>query len=294
MTESIIENFLKLNPVLFIGVEFPRKLHKGESNPNVLFEKASSLPKPDGYIRIQNKELNQDFNNAGNLIKNTITHEIGDSDKHKCICFNANHKSYFGNDPQTLDIIKDPIIGIDTLINQINDTDNTINNVMGLKFALGTSGTGKTFRLFGSAISPGIITKVYEKANQDSRKVSYLLFYGRKTKGGEDKTFNEYLFNFKNVGGMVAENGKGKCKISCYKQEKFSGNFKPNNFENFYDKLMSQKIKKIAEVTVDISNNNVKVDGGSIGIIPATSGTSGNPGTPDDHSILQFLRGRNR
>ena len=267
MTNSIIENFLKLNPVLFIGVEFPRTLHyKDRVDPNVMFEKASSLPKPDGYIRIQNKELHDKVDES---IKVNIP---GADKKNKCICFNANHRSYFGNNPKTLDIVDDPIIGIETLINQINDTDTTINNVMGLKFALGTSGTGKTFRLFGDSKtnSPGIITKVYEKAT-GNKKVSYLLFYGRKTKGNSAKTFNEYLFNFKNVDGMVAENGKGKCKISCYEQEEFRQDLEPNNFENFYDKLMSRKITKIAEVTVTIGNNNV----------------TGNTG----HDILKFLRG---
>ena len=272
MTNSIIENFLKLNPVLFIGVEFPRTLHyKDRVDPNVMFEKASSLPKPDGYIRIQNKELHNKVNDS---IKLKIP---GNDKKNKCICFNANHRSYFGNNPKTLDIVDDPIIGIDTLIKQINDTDTTINNVMGLKFALGTSGTGKTFRLFGDSKtnSPGIITKVYEKAKGD-KKVSYLLFYGRRKKQDDEgnpntKEFKEYLFNFKNFGGMVAENGNGGCKISCYKQENFSEDLNPNNFENFYDKLMSRKITKIAEVTVTIGNKNV----------------TGNTG----HDILKFLRG---
>jgi hypothetical protein len=109
------------------------------------------------------------------------------------------------NKIDTDNIFGDPNIGVKVISQSKLSEDSPINKILYMLFPIGTSGTGKTFRLFGSktaddANKSGIINstlKDYAKDKKNEISVAYFILYGRKRNVSDTIATINHNFNDK-------------------------------------------------------------------------------------------------
>ena len=210
---------MKINPLLFLAVEYPPTLYKDSCNEeNPCFE-----------FKDEQKKL-------GYTKKNISTDE--------CEIFKAAHQTFLEskNNNSTKDIIEDDLIGIKTLSKQNNDTEFTENRVINILYAIGASGTGKSTRLFGKdgkdkKLRKGIIKSIAEDKSFIKRELAYCLFYGRH-KGEGNVQYDEILSFF-------TTNKDKNVNLISFKQENSTDENLDDTFQSFYTKIMTNKLIKL-------------------------------------------------
>ena len=255
---SGINSYIQVLPMIFFTVEFPPVLYKGSDCKYLLTY--NSRNDMVSYI----PDANTTMENCSSLNLQ--------ADDLKAQNFSS-HAAFFesNNANSTKNIIYDPIIGLDKLINNSNDTNKPVNNVMNIMFALGASGTGKTTRYFGRedtdpdeqiGIIPHIINQSLKNNKEPNSTVSlaYFVCYGQKMNTAEmseplsadtpeKRKFNELLMFFnisqitKPVESTMHENDNHKY-ISYCMPNNTEITVSKNNYTTFYSQLMSKKLKK--------------------------------------------------
>jgi len=207
-------NFINVLPMIFLMTEFNPVIYGKELkycrykfSYDFIQEKVSYklLPSYDGNLnppqQIQDNPADPDnkFNRCDKtplVIENEkiISGPIYtiDPKTKKSIDFNINAHGAFladNNKITTINIFEDPSIGIKTISGSKLGEEFPINKILYMLFPIGTSGTGKTFRLFGSPTAPnegdrsGIINstlKDFAKNVKNEISVAYFVLYGRK------------------------------------------------------------------------------------------------------------------
>ena len=243
IVENSINSYIQVIPMLFFTIEYPPDRYKDDKTKYVFsYDQKLELVKNklEGYA--DDEEQKDDVVDEDALHLHIPSLES----------FNS-HAAFLksNNQNSTKNVITDPIIGLDKLLNIQNDKDKPLNNIMNMMFAFGASGTGKTTRYFGvedanpddkKGIIPYIIEKGLEKnsTNTDEDKISiaYFVSYGRLV----DNQIKEILLFF-NVGKVIEEKEDEEHKYTPYilKEEEQEDEI---NYTNFYLKLTTKKLYK--------------------------------------------------
>ena len=188
-------NYLKINPVLFLTVEYPPSLYQKETEDIKPKKVSNNCYNTKFYLE---GNQNRKFISRANKDGYFLIQKEGDQLIKKP--YDAAHQTFFESDNyhDTDNILNDPNVGLSTLIKQNNDTETAINRVINMFFAIGPSGTGKTSRLFGlkniSNNKVGIMT--YIAKSDPEAQIAYCVFYGRPDEkedvGVDDPHKNKY------------------------------------------------------------------------------------------------------
>ena len=219
-----------------------------------------------------------------------LTSELPISDTCKYIYNKLEYKAhnaflYSNNNVTNTSIYNDPIIGIDKIQNvNTDDPKMPINLVSFILFTLGSSGTGKTFRLFGdnSLENKGIIQQTIEKMS-DTIEISYFICYGQQSTSAPTSTptstttstssgaknFKELIlfFNYDEIKErktevttedktkIFMENIENKCSTNCdkYYIPYINDNSELVNIDtytDYYSKLVNKKLLRINYNTI--------------------------------------------
>lgn len=281
-----INSYMKVIPMIFFTVEYPPSRYSSEIckfkfTYNETTDIVEYLPSGDceGNDSINNfyKKLKEDEQEESESVEiEEEGEEKGEEEetkkeeiitKEKKLTFNQfySHAAFLESNNQngTRKIINDPIIGLGKLLDMDTDKSKPINRVMNIMFALGASGTGKTSRYFGvpTAANPddkvGIVPYVIEKAltqnasfsDDDKISIAYFVCYGRY----ETDVLNEVLlfFNIDNIrknGDLTSDNNLlYQAYVNNYTDKPTDNLHSDDKYTNFYTKLISKKINKVAD-----------------------------------------------
>jgi len=160
------------------------------------------------------------------------------------------HYGFFQSDEKitTKAIYDDPILGIDKIQGTGNIDRQPINMVSYMLFAVGASGTGKTYRFTGGKEDgnpddkDGIITRTIKKNTNERNKISfaYSVCYGRKHEGNND--FDEVLLFLNHDKLLIRKAGVNDKYISFIQDVK---PFETISYTDFYVNVVNKKLKKI-------------------------------------------------
>jgi len=247
-----INSYINVNPMIFFTIEYPP-------------EKYENLDCKFSFSYNNIKEL-VEYNPPNDLSK---CNELLDKNNLKQILINTNQaflKSTKNN--STEDLMLDPIIGLDKIIESCQNKNIPNNKVLNIMFALGASGSGKTVRYFGkeNASNPkdrnGIIKEIIKKSinNNSNIRISicYFICYGRKNDIIDiyNNDFNEYLIlsNINNLNKKLNDKNITENEINfnnddfyVFKNKNITTQITNDNYNytDFYTNLVSKKLIKI-------------------------------------------------
>jgi len=263
-----INNYIKTLQLIIITTEFPRSQY---SNDKCKYELIDVVGKDEVEYKYIGDVVNENDDSCKSVF---FPGKIAPSKGSIIIKYPA-HGTFFDTNSSNKSIIENEIIGINKLFESSNNTIIPYNYTDKIMESLGASGTGKSYRYFGSKSDKGIISSIV-KSNLDKEipvELAYFICYGQiddlkleETPTIKDNIkFKELLmfFNYNiikgrkyNVSVPVPPTGNNpgsdidkNLRYIPYIQE-LKSETNINNYSDFYVNLVTKKLKKIDYNTI--------------------------------------------
>lgn len=241
------KSFMKILPMMFFTVEFPRQIYL-DKDPQ---QKHYKFYYEDLLVK------RQEMLNAAPVADGLDT-------------YRGAHMAFLTENKMsdTSNILKNPDMSIASVLDMGFNPNIPEQMVVAMMFALGASGTGKTTRFFGlkggnEANKTGIVNYVIKNTGASHVQLSYFVCYGQKRyvkteipEGVEaadaeplvrdNSDFEEMLLFYRLKGELGADNiGSADDKVTPFVMQKSEPSTGTETFTQYYASLMNKKLDKL-------------------------------------------------